>query len=281
MYHLTPAGLLIDEGLRAVGATVIPSGPGNTELQIMFMTALGITGYVGTPSYLGTILDKAASMGIPKEAITIKKAVFSAEPYLAFQRTQYEGEYGMATVSAYGTADLGLLAYTRPGSDGFQVLANVIVELVDKDSGQAVEPGTPGEVVVTKLEKAYALIRLGTGDLGVFVPDGAGQALRLVGRVGDAIKVRGMFLHPNQLIAALGRVEQVKHGRAIITRQGNSDVVTVQVELKPNTDAAGIAEAVGQYVQAFARLRVDSVQIVDPGVIDPTLRLIKDERSYE
>lgn len=281
MYHLTPAGLLLDAGLRAVGATVIPSGPGNTELQIMLMTATGATGYVGTPSFLAILLDKAAEMGLPKEAITIRKALFSAEPYMPSQRARFEGEYGMATVSAYGTADLGFLAYTRPGSDGFHVVDNVVIELVDKDTGALVEAGTPGEVVVTKLEKAYPLVRFGTGDLGIFVPEGESTVLRLVGRVGDAIKVRGMFLHPNQLVAALGRVDAVKHGRAIITRADNRDVVTVQVELKPGSPADGVTEAVSQYVQAFARLRVDEVQIVEAGVIDSTLRMVKDERKWE
>ncbi|MGQ9910638.1 MAG: phenylacetate--CoA ligase family protein [Candidatus Flexifilum sp.] len=281
MYHLTPAGLLLDEALRALGVTVIPSGPGNTELQIMMMTALGVTGYVGTPSFLAIILDKAAEMGIPKAAVTIKKAIFSAEPYTPSQRARFEGEYGMTTVSAYGTADLGFLAYTRPGSDGFHLMESVYVELVDRDSGQPVEPGTPGEVVVTKLEKAYPLIRFGTGDLGVFMPDGDETVLRLVGRVGDAIKVRGMFLHPNQLVAAMGRIEAVKHGRAIITRADNRDVVTVQVELKPEHAGADVREAVASFVQAFCRLRVDAVEVVEPGVIDPALRLIKDERKWD
>lgn len=281
MYHLTPAGLLLDEALRAVGVTVVPSGPGNTELQIMMMTALNVTGYVGTPSFLAIILDKAAEMGIPKAAVTIRKAVFSAEPYTPSQRARFEGEYGMATVSAYGTADLGFLAYTRPGSDGFHVVDSVHLELVDKDTGQPVEPGTPGEVVVTKLEKAYPLIRFGTGDLGVFMADGDQTVLRLVGRVGDAIKVRGMFLHPNQLVAAMGRIEAVKHGRALITREDNRDIVTIQVELKPDHAGANVDDAVRGYVQAFCRLRVDAVEVVEPGVIDPALRLVKDERKWD
>ncbi len=119
MYHLTPAGLLLDEGLRAVGATVLPTGPGNTELQIMMMQALGASGFVGQPSYLMTLLDKCEEMGIPKEAVTIKKALFSAEPYTPNQQARFEGEYGMKTTSAYGTADLGFVGYTRAGVQGF------------------------------------------------------------------------------------------------------------------------------------------------------------------
>lgn len=282
MYHLTPAGLLIDEALRALGATVIPTGPGNTELQIMMMNALKATGYVGTPSFLAIILDKAAEMGIPKEAITIKKAAFSAEPYTPSQRSRFEGEYGMATISAYGTADLGFLAYTPPGQDSFIVMDSIYIELVDKDTGQLVDEGTPGEVVVTTFNKAYPLIRFGTGDLGVFVQEPErGRRLRLVGRVGDAIKVRGMFLHPNQLLAAMSRIPQVKHAQAVITRPDNKDYVVVRVELKPEHAGEDVSEAVRSYVQAMSRLRVDEVQVVEPGVIDPAQRAIRDERKWD
>lgn len=282
MYHLTPAGLLVDEAIRAAGATVIPSGPGNTELQIMMMMALGATGYVGTPSFLAVILDKAAEMGIPQSAVTIKKAIFSAEPYTPSQRARFEGEYGMATSSAYGTADLGFLAYTPPGEDGFVVLENIHLELVDKDTGQPVEEGTPGEVVVTTFNKSYPLIRFGTGDLGVYVMEAErGRRLRLVGRVGDAIKVRGMFLHPNQLLAAMSRIPQVKHGQAIITRPDNRDHVLVRVELQLEHAGEDVSEAVKSYVQAMSRLRVDAVEIVEAGVIEPGQRAVRDERQWD
>lgn len=282
MYHLTPAGLLIDQALREVGATVIPSGPGNTELQILFMNTVTANGYVGTPSFLAIILDKAAEMGIPKEAIPIKKALFSAEPYTPSQRARFEGEYGMATVSAYGTADLGFLAYTHPRSEGFVVMESVYLELVDKDTGQLVEEGTPGEVVVTTFNKAYPLIRFGTGDLGVFVPDEKyGRVLRLVGRVGDAIKVRGMFLHPNQILAAMSRIPQVKHAQAVITRHDNRDVLMIRVELHPDQAGVDVSEAVRAYVQAMSRLRVDEVLVVEPGVIDPGQRMVRDERRWD
>jgi len=287
MYHLTPAGLLLDEALRAVGATVIPSGPGNTELQVMMMNALKVTGYVGTPSFLAIILDKAAEFGIPKEAVTIKKALFSAEPYTPSQRARFEGEYGMTTVSAYGTADLGLFGYTAAGVQGFCVTTSVYVEIVDSETGQVMEPGAAGEIVVTTFSKGYPLIRFGTGDLGALAPEtdaacpGQQQLLGLFGRSGDAIKVRGMFLHPNQLLAVKGRMPQIKHIRAVITRDANRDMIAIQVELQPEHAGADVDEAVKAFVNAVSRLRVDTVEVVAEGVIDGTQRAIRDERKWD
>jgi phenylacetate-CoA ligase len=286
MYHLTPAGLLLDEALRGCGCTVIPSGPGNTELQIMMMMALGASGYVGTPSFLAIVLEKAAEMGIPKEAVPIRKALFSAEPYTPSQRAQFEGEYGMTTVSAYGTADLGFIAYTRADVQGFCVLDSLYLEIVDPESGQPLEPGHAGEIVITTFNKAYPLIRFGTGDLGALAPQpdpncGGQHLLGLLGRTGDAIKVRGMFLHPNQVLAAVGRIPQVKHAQVVVTRVDNRDVVTVRAELHPEHAGADVDEALRAYVQAMTRLRVDDVQMVEAGVIDPGQRVVRDERTWE
>jgi phenylacetate-CoA ligase len=136
--------------------------------------------------------------------------------------------------------------------------------------------------VVTTFNKSYPLIRFGTGDLGVFVQEPErGRRLRLVGRVGDAIKVRGMFLHPNQLLAAMSRIPQVKHAQAIITRPENKDYVVVRVELRPEHTGEDVSEAVSAYVQAMSRLRVDEVQTVEAGVIDPAQRAIRDERKWD
>jgi phenylacetate-CoA ligase len=285
MYHLTPAGLLLDEALRALGATVIPTGPGNTEMQVMMMTTLKATGYVGTPSFLAILLDTAVKFGFPKEAITIKKALFSAEPYTPSQRERFEGEYGMTTTSAYGTADLGVIAYTRSGMQGFCVLDTLHIEVVDPTNGQPVEVGTPGEICVTTFNKGYPLIRFGTGDLGVLAPSAEKgcnqQLLALLGRSGDAIKVRGMFLHPNQLLAAIGRVPQIKQAQAVITREDNRDMITVNVELHPEHADADVREQVKGFMQAMTRLRVDEVVTVEPGTIDSTQRMVRDARKWE
>ena len=229
MYHLSPAGILLDEALRACGATVIPTGPGNTELQIMMMMALGATGFVGQPSYLITLLDKAAEMGMGADAVPLRKALFSAEPYLPSQQARFEGEYGMKTTSAYGTADLGFIGYTRAGITGFCIMPGIYLQICDPETGAPLPDGETGEIVATTFNKSYPLIRFGTGDLGALSPqsqcDGQ-QLLGLFGRSGDAVKVRGMFLHPNQLNYAVMQFPEIRDLQALITRDGNRDVVT-------------------------------------------------------
>ncbi|MCS6835597.1 MAG: phenylacetate--CoA ligase family protein [Anaerolineae bacterium] len=282
-YHLTPAGILLDDGLRGVGATVIPTGPGNTDLQIMMVMALGINGFVGQPSYLMQILDKMESMGVAPEANPFKKALFSAEPYLPAQRARFEGQYGMKTTSAYGTADLGFIGYTRHDMPGFRIMPTVYVQIVDPTTGQDVEPGSNGEIVVTTFNKAYPLVRFGTGDLGALAADlvdGQQHLLGLFGRSGEAIKVRGMFLHPNQLRTAAAAFPAIDKIQAIITRPEHKDVVTLRVELKEGAEANNLGEQLMAAAQNAVRLRVDQVEFVPPGTIGNE-RLVRDDRKWE
>lgn len=286
MYHLTPAGILMDEALRACGATVIPTGPGNTELQIMMMMALGASGFVGQPSYLMTLLDKAAEMGMGAGTVPLKKALFSAEPYTPTQRERFAGEYGMKTTSAYGTADLGFIGYTLDGVQGFRIMPSIYLQVCDPETGAPLEAGETGEIVATTLNKSYPLIRFGTGDLGALAakpapPCEGQQLLGLFGRSGDAIKVRGMFLHPNQLQSAAMQFPEIKELQAVVTRIKNRDVVTVNVELNEGADETGLADKLSALAQQAVRLRIDTVNFVEAGVIKPGARKIVDEREWD
>jgi phenylacetate-CoA ligase len=275
LYHLVPAGLLLDEAVRRTGATVVPLGPGNTEIQIKVMMDLKVTGYVGTPSFLSMILDKATELGIPKEAIPLQKAFFSAEPYPPSLRAKFEGEYGMKTHQAYATADLGVIAYEIYGEEGFIIPGNQVVELVDPETGEPVEEGTPGEVVVTKFDKTYPLIRFGTGDMALMLV-GTDRLRGLVGRSGEAVKVRGMFLHPNQLRFAAGVFDGVAAIQAIVTRQDDRDQVTLRVVQK---DGAAIdSDFLKKAVSDMARLTINQVELVD--AIEGE-QLIIDKRTWD
>lgn len=284
MYHLTPAGILLDEAIRACGATVIPTGPGNTDLQIMMMMALGATGFVGQPSYLMTLLDKAAEMGMGAGAVPLKKALFSAEPYTPNQQERFEGEYGMKTTSAYGTADLGFIGYTREDVQGFCIMPSLYLQICDPETGVPLPAGETGEIVATTFNKSYPLIRFGTGDLGALAPQlqcEGQQLLGLFGRSGDAIKVRGMFLHPNQLQYAVMQFPEIKDFQVVVTRTANRDVVTVNVELHEGASATGVGEKLSALAQQAIRLRIDAVNIVDAGSIDPSGRKIIDWREWD
>ncbi len=284
MYHLVPAGLLLDEALRACGATVIPTGPGNTDYQVEIMSKLGATGFVGQPSYLGVILDRARELGV---AVTIKKALFSAEPYTLMQKMRFEGEYGMKTTSAYGTADLGLIGYTRDGVEGFCLMESVYVEICDPVSGQPLEPGSTGEIVVTTFNTGYPLVRFGTGDLGALAATpavecgGGQQLLGIYGRSGGAVKVRGMFLHPDSLGRAKVFFPSIKHIQAVITRPEGKDHVLVRLEMQPGESGEGIGQMIQGLAEQAIRLRIDEVVIVPSGTIDPSERAVKDERTWE
>jgi phenylacetate-CoA ligase len=286
-YHLTPAGLLVDELIRATGATVIPTGPGNTELQIMMMQALNVTGFAGQPSYLMTILDKCEQQGLSKDQVTIRKAMFSAEPYTPMQRQRFEDEYGMKTTSVYGTADLGFVGYTMDRVQGFVMSDALYIQICDPATGALLPAGEIGEIVATTFNQAYPLVRFGTGDLGALAaePDpltnGRQQLLGLYGRSGEAIKVRGMFLHPNQLRGAMTYFPQIKHAQVIVTRPQNNDHVRLLLELHPGEDGAGLGEQLQMLAQNAIRLRIDEVQIVEAGVIDPTQRMVRDDRQWE
>lgn len=282
-YHLTPAGMLMDEGLRACGATVLPTGPGNTDLQIHMALSLGATGFVGQPSYLMSILDKVQEMKIEASQFPIKKALFSAEPYTPSQRKRFEEEWGMKTTSAYGTADLGFVGYSHREVQGFVVSENIFLQICDPSTGALLPAGETGEIVATTFNKAYPLLRFGTGDLGALgadLLDGKYQhLLGLYGRSGGAIKVRGMFLHPQQLMLATKFIPQIVRLQAIISRPENRDVVSLHVQLAEGVEQNGIAEKLKELTEANVRLRVDEVLFVPH--IDANARTVKDERKWD
>lgn len=286
-YHLTPAGMLLDENLIRAGATVIPTGPGNTDLQIMMMQGVNATGFAGQPSYLMTLLDRCEQMGLTKDQVTIKKAIFSAEPYTPAQQQRFEGEYGMKTTSVYGTADLGFVGFTMEGVQGFVLSDTLYAQICDPQTGELLPAGEMGEIVITSFNKGYPLVRFGTGDLGALAGDpdpkteGRQQLLGLFGRSGEAVKVRGMFLHPNQLRGAMMYFPQIKQAQVIVTRPENNDHVRLLLELHPDADGTGLGDQLKGLAQQAIRLRIDEVEIVAPGVIEPGGRMVRDERKWD
>jgi len=276
LYHMVPAGLLLDEGISQVGSTIVPMGPGNTDIQVMIMMKLGATAYAGTPSFLEMILDKAVNeMGIPKEGLPLKKAFFSAEPYIPSQREKFEGEFGLVTSQGYATADLGIIGYEIPGKQGLYIPENLVVQVCDPQTGDLLEHGELGEVVVTTFNETYPLIRFGTGDLSIMdIEDGRRKLRGWMGRSGEAIKVRGMFLHPNSLKAAMASFSNVTKFQAVVGRDGARDTVTLQVILSEGDIDGDVVKAA---VKQAARLSINEVEVVD--AVEGA-RIVRDARDF-
>lgn len=275
-YHLVPAGMIVDATLVAAGCTVAPGGVGQSELQVKMLVDLQITGYAGTPSFLMTILRKAEELGIRREQLALKKALFLAEPYPPSLRQVFEGEYGMRTADSYTTAELGFIGYDDGKGPGWRLAAGLIVEIVDPLTGKRVSDGEQGEIVVTRFSPNYPLIRFGTGDLSAFI--GPQRLAGWLGRAGEAVKVRGMFVHPNQLKQAAAKFPTISRIQGVVTRPDNvRDYFVVRVEAGDTR----IGDALMETVQGLCRVKLDEVQFVPAGVIPDGARGMVDERKWE
>lgn len=288
-YHFIPSGVVGDQVLREIGATVIPAGVGNADLQVKMMRDLGVTGYVGTPSWLMALIQKAEESGMDfNRDFTLSKALFSAEPLPPSMRGTFVEKYGLKVTNAYGTAELGFLAYDTEGGMAMGLLETAVIQIVDPDSGNSVGPGEVGEVVVTTFNETYPLIRLGTGDLAMNVDPNPGEsrqsqrAIILVGRVGDAVKVRGMFLHPNQLRFAARQVPGVGRLQAVVTRPENRDELLLRiVPAEPGADQADLTAALAGAVQATCRIKADLIDFIEEHELEADAPLIVDQRTWE
>jgi phenylacetate-CoA ligase len=280
-YHLVPAGSAFDRSLTRLGCTVVPGGVGNSELQLKLIEDLSIVGYVGTPSFLLHLLEKAAEMG---KKLTLTHALVSAEPLLPPMRAAIEG-HGVSVGNAYATAEFGLLALNLGDGMAMQLLPEPIIEVLDPETGQPVGPGEPGEVVLTNFSKVYPLIRIGTGDMAVNMDPKPGKstqaerAIILVGRSGEAAKVRGMFVHPNQLRFAAGQIPGVQKVQGVVSRPEHKDHFVVRVEAE-GVDETAVTEQVKTAVQGLCRVRVDDVEFISPGTLADDASGMVDARDW-
>ncbi len=287
-YHLVPAGLMLDEALTDMGCTVIPGGVGNSDLQTTMMKELGITGYVGTPSFLMKLIKKAEEMGMVWDDFKLSKALVTAEPLPASLRQELEETYGVRVGNAYATAELGFLAINTTGGLPLTLLPAPIIQVVAPDTGKQVGPGEAGEVVVTNFNKAYPLIRFGTGDMAIFNDPAPGQSkqeertITLVGRSGEAVKVRGMFVHPNQLRFAVSQVMAFQAVQGVITRPELRDAFVIKIAPQESpADADALIARIKDQVRQVCRVRVDEVQFVTPDAIPDGSPIMLDQRSWD
>lgn len=280
-YHLTPAGAMFEEGARAIGCAVAPGGIGAQEQQVQVMAALGVTAYAGLPSYLKALLEKADTMGLNLRGV-LKKAFVSAEPLPPSLRALLQG-YGVQVFQGYGTAEAGNLGYEVAPDAGWTVPDDALVQVCDINTGQPLGPGETGEVVVTLFEPTYPLIRFGVGDLSAIHVDpcpvtGRPRLVGWLGRVGDAVKVRGMFLHPRQAAAILGKLPGLSAYQFIVTRREHMDHLTCRIVPAPGVEASALAASVTAAIRDGLKFRAD-VEPVESLPADA--KPLVDERTWD
>jgi phenylacetate-CoA ligase len=282
-YHLTPLGFMLDAAARALGCVVIPGGVGQTELQLKVAAHAGATAYLGTPSFLLTLLQKARDAGTP---LRLEVAFVVAEMLPESLRADLEA-FGVRVLQGYGTADLGCLAYECPEKGGWHLHPETIVEVLDLETGTPAAPGQPGEVVATIFDEAYPLLRLATGDIATLGPDvqcpcgrTAPKLAGLLGRVGDAVKVKGMFVRGAQVEAVAKKFPAIGRVQAIVTREAHQDRLEVVAELAGAVAPPDLAARLGEALREEIKVRAE-VRLVSPGTLPADAKRIEDRRVWK
>jgi phenylacetate-CoA ligase len=278
-YHLTPGGFIFDASARALGCAVIPAGPGNTEAQFELIEAYRPVGYSGTPDFLKILLDAAASAG--RDISSIKRALVSGAAFPKSLQEEIKSR-GVEAYQAFGTADLGLIAFETAAREGMVVNEDLILEIVRPGTGDPVAEGDVGEIVVTSLDPHHPWIRLAIGDLTAALPglSRCGRSnMRIkgwMGRADQTTKVKGMFVRPEQIAEIGKRHPELGRLRLVVTREGETDVMTLKAELAvPN---ATLREPVTATLRAVTKLG-GNVELVAAGSLANDGKVIADERA--
>ncbi|MFN8914300.1 MAG: phenylacetate--CoA ligase family protein [Betaproteobacteria bacterium] len=279
-YHLVPGGFILDSGARALGCAVIPAGPGNTEQQLDLIAQLRPTAYTGTPDFLKILLDAAASAG--RDASSIGKAVVSGAAFPPTLQAEIKAR-GIDAYQLYAVADLGVVAYETAARAGMVVMEEVLLEVVRPGTGEPVPDGEVGEVVVTSFDPEHPWIRLALGDLTAVLPGGSpcGRTNTRIkgwmGRADQTTKVKGMFVRPEQVADVIKRHPGAQRGRLVVGRQGETDTMTLKVEVAH--PAADLQGALADSLRAITKLG-GAVELVTPGSLPNDGKVIEDARTY-
>lgn len=284
-YHLTPGAWILEAGAQALGCTVFPAGVGQTEQQVAAMADLQPHGYVGTPSFLRILLEKADELGVKLPSLT--KALVSGEAFLPPVRDALLAR-GIAGYQAYATAELGVIAYETEARQGLVIDEGVLVEIVRPGTDEPVPVGEVGEVVVTTFNTDYPLIRFATGDLSAFLSESLTQAspcgrtnLRIkgwMGRADQTTKIKGMFVHPEQVAAVVKRHSEITRARLVVTNPDSTDLMTLSCEC--GGSGTELEQAIIETVRDVTKLRAD-VRLVAIGSLPNDGKVIEDARKYD
>ncbi len=288
-YHMVPFALqMVDNSLHRIGCIIIPTGVGNTEQQVNILRNLKANAFCGTPSFLLNIAEKAEEMGLDlKKDLNLKVGFVAAEMLPESLRSELEEKFGMVIRQSYGTADIGGLAYECMEKQGMHIADDKIVEIVDPETGKQLGPGKVGEIVATTFNRTYPLIRFGTGDFSTLseTPCSCGRTsprlVKILGRVDQATKVRGLFVHPSQTDEVVSKYSQIAKYRVVITRREHKDEVTFQVEPKEGTpQSEKLKGDIERSIREVMKIRSE-VQFVSKGMIPEGAKKIEDQRIWE
>ncbi len=287
-YHMWPFAFILDESLKMIGCSVVPTGAGNSLVQLTIMQKLGVTGIVGTPSFLMTLAQRAESEGLNVgENLSLKAGFVSAEMFPESMRRLLEEKLGIPIAQAYGTVTTGCLGFECPEKGGMHLCEDVIVEIVDPDTGKKMPPGSTGEIVVTNFDRTYPMIRYATGDLSFLKKDPCAcgrtsQKLgRILGRTDQVTKVKGTFIHPWQTDEIVSKFPEIDKYQVVITRVGYMDRMTFKVELREDSVNQDILRAkLERAIKEILNVRGE-VEFVVRGAIFDRHKKIDDQRTWD
>jgi phenylacetate-CoA ligase len=287
-YGMWPFAFMLDESVKRIGAAVIPTGIGNTLMQVKIMQQLKANGFMGTPSFIMTLLQRVESMGLDiKKDLALETAVVSAEMLPESLRSRIQDKAEIAVRQLYGNVFLGCIGYECQFLRGLHVPDNMLVEIVNPETGKQVEAGAAGEIVATNFNTAYPMIRMATGDLSMLTRESClcgrtGPILKkILGRIDQATTVRGTFVHPWQADEVISRYPEVYKYQVVVTRKHDKDVMTFVVELSGDVHSVEVLRArIERDIKDMLTIRGD-VQVVERGALPDFHKKIEDKRSWE
>jgi len=287
-YHMWPFAFILDDSLKMIGCSVVPTGAGNSLIQLTIMQKLKTTGLVGTPSFLMSLAQRAESQGMLMEKdFSLEVGFVSAEMFPESLRAMLEKKLGIKISQAYGTVTTGCIGYECPEKGGMHVCEDIIVEIVDPDTGRKMPPGSTGEIVVTNFNRTYPMIRYATGDLSFFKPDdctcgrSAPKLGRILGRTDQVTKVKGTFIHPRQTDEIISKFPEIDKYQVVISRLGFLDQMTFKLELRDETINRDILRAkLERAIKETLNVKGE-VDFVTRGAIFDRHKKIDDQRKWE
>ena len=282
-YHLAPAGLMFEEPLRNLNCAVVPAGPGSTNSQLEIMQKLRVTGYVGTPSYLMHLAQKAEEAGLNlRKDLYLEVAFVTGEKFSEKMRSDLEKKFDLIMRQGYGTADVGCIGYECYHKNGLHITNRAFVEICHPDTGIPLKDGEVGEIVITAFNKTYPLIRLATGDLSYIdrTPCPCGRSTprlgNIVGRVDTTARIKGMFVYPHQVEQVMAHFEEVKRWQIEVTNPGGIDEMILNIEVSNFKREDELLHMFREKIKLRPILKV-----LTPGSLPPQIRPIEDKRNWD